>query len=66
MKPLHSSVILTDEKVTKSKSIVLSVGPMCMSVKATDVILTPRYADEFILDNISYMICKEEEITAKF
>lgn len=61
-----SLIILQDEKPKKSKGLVKSVGEKCLVLEEGDIILAPRYGDEFEIEGVKYMVCKEEDIGARF
>lgn len=62
-----SAVILTTEEPVKyTKATVTSCGSLCKVIKEGNIILIPRYADEFKIGEESYWVCKEEDICAIF
>lgn len=60
------SFIILEEKPKETKGKVLSVGSKCSTIKKGDTILVPRYADQYVIDNVCYSIVKEEDISAVF
>lgn len=64
--PKKKSIILVDEEIKHSKGKVISTGPKCLDIEKDDIILIPRYTEEFILEGISYLVCKEDDLSTKF
>lgn len=60
------SVIITNDTPKKSKGLVISVGKECKEVTQGDTILIPRYTDECMIENKTYLVCKEEDICVIF
>lgn len=58
------SIILIEEKPKSTFGKVISVGSLCKVVKQDDLIIIPRYADEFDWNNERYLTCKEEDVIA--
>lgn len=61
-----TSVIILDEVVRKSKGKVISAGNKCQNVSENDIILIPRFSDDFIIEGKTYSVSKEEDICAIF
>lgn len=60
-----SSIILTTEE--ESKAIwgkVVSAGDMCTDIRAKDIILIPKYADSFMIENKIYYVCHDKDVPA--